>query len=108
MVDVWLCYAHSFNDDIVHLLDHLVDRFVPVNSSQLIYYSSIRSFVANVIIGFVGILLIVRVIFVDGVVCEVHKQVIEVAADWGHVLRRSKACKSLLVYENAEWSYTRN
>jgi len=78
MVYVRLRDAHRFNDDIVHLLDHLVDRFVPVHSSQLVNDGSIRSFVADVIISFIGILLIVRVIFIDGVVCKVHKEVVHI------------------------------
>ena len=36
VVHVRLRDAHRLNDDILHLLDHLVDRFVPVNSPQLL------------------------------------------------------------------------
>lgn len=66
-----------------------------------------RPFVALIIV-FSLVLLEIVCLFVYGVIGQVHKQIIEVGANRGHVLRCSKSGQTLLVYEDPERGHARD
>lgn len=106
MVTVRLRNAHCFDDDVVDLLFTFINDFLAVDASKHLHDSGVGAFAADVVLVLVFVLHVVGRLLVDGVVGQVHEQIVEVGGRWSLVFLGGEAGQAILVDVDAHRCYT--
>ena len=106
MTQVRLTYNQSLDYDVFDEAHNFV--FITTLSFQDLQNGTQRSFVTtfSTFRRFIIGLLISIAVFIDGIVCQMHEEVVHISCCWFSVRLSAEPCHSLLVYVYSKWIHT--